>query len=178
MALHNNEALFETFGDTTLATATAANGAGAFNPDRDGDGEPDGLECGGCGGLYGQFTTVARLLKMGREVLGSERDAFYTRKGAWDTHNTLDEDVSGKIQDVDQSFGGFSGRAQGPGHWKDTTIVALSDFGRTLTSSGKGTDHAWGGNMFVLGGDVGPVGAGAFVPRHARRNQRDVHPTH
>ena len=70
MALHNNEALFETFGDTTLTTATATNGAGAFNPDRDGDGEPDGLECGGCGGLYGQFTTVARLLKMGREVLG------------------------------------------------------------------------------------------------------------
>ena len=102
-ALHNNEALFETFGDTTLATATATNGAGAFNPDRDGDGEPDGLECGGCGGLYGQFTTVARLLKMGREVLGSERDAFYTQRGAWDTHNTLDEDVSGKIQDVDQS---------------------------------------------------------------------------
>ena len=39
LALHNNEALFETFGDTLLTTATATNGAGAFNLDRDGDGD-------------------------------------------------------------------------------------------------------------------------------------------
>ena len=41
---------------------------------------------------------------MGREDLGSERDGFYTQRGAWDTHNTLDEDVAGKAQDVDQSL--------------------------------------------------------------------------
>jgi uncharacterized protein (DUF1800 family) len=174
LALHNNEALFETFGDTLLTTATATNGAGAFNPDRDGDGEPDGLECGGCGGLYGQFTTVARLLKMGREVLGSERDAFYTERGAWDTHNTLDEDVSGKIQDVDQSLEALVAELKAQDAWKDTTIVALSDFGRTLTSNGKGTDHAWGGNMFVLGGDVGPVWKSPLRPP---RHRRDA-PTH
>ena len=90
LALHNNEALFETFGDTVLTTATATNSGGAFNLDLDGDGEyDDGLECGGCGGLASQFKTVARLLKMGREDLGSERDGFYTQRGAWDTHNTL-----------------------------------------------------------------------------------------
>ena len=71
--------------------------------------------------------------------------------------NTLDEDVSGKIQDVDQSLEALVAELKAQDAWKDTTIVALSDFGRTLTSNGKGTDHAWGGNMFVLGGDVGPV---------------------
>ena len=30
----------------------------------------------------------------------------------------------------------------------------ISDFGRTLTSNGLGTDHGWGGNMFVFGGSV------------------------
>jgi uncharacterized protein (DUF1501 family) len=29
-----------------------------------------------------------------------------------------------------------------------------SDFGRTLTTNGDGTDHAWGGNYFVAGGAV------------------------
>ncbi len=29
-----------------------------------------------------------------------------------------------------------------------------SDFGRTLTSNGQGSDHAWGGNHIVIGGGV------------------------
>ena len=30
----------------------------------------------------------------------------------------------------------------------------MSDFGRTLTGNGNGSDHAWGGNALVLGGAV------------------------
>ena len=33
----------------------------------------------------------------------------------------------------------------------DVVLFTVSDFGRTMTSNGKGTDHAWGGNQFVLG---------------------------
>eukprot|EP00966_Prymnesium_polylepis_P179122 4147326-Prymnesium_polylepis.1 len=40
------------------------------------------------------------------------------------------------------------------GTWDDVALVTLSDFGRTLTSNGRGTDHAWGGNHMVLGGSV------------------------
>ena len=31
---------------------------------------------------------------------------------------------------------------------------SASDFGRTLTSNGRGSDHAWGGNHFIVGGGV------------------------
>ena len=34
------------------------------------------------------------------------------------------------------------------------TLFTQSDFGRTLTSNGDGTDHAWGGNQLVVGGAV------------------------
>ena len=34
------------------------------------------------------------------------------------------------------------------------TTFAISEFGRSLTSNGNGTDHGWGGNVFVLGGPV------------------------
>ena len=34
------------------------------------------------------------------------------------------------------------------------TLFSASDFGRTLSSNGDGTDHAWGGNHFALGGGV------------------------
>jgi uncharacterized protein (DUF1501 family) len=30
----------------------------------------------------------------------------------------------------------------------------ISDFARTLTSNGNGSDHAWGGNQMVMGGPV------------------------
>jgi uncharacterized protein (DUF1501 family) len=36
----------------------------------------------------------------------------------------------------------------------DVTTFTASDFGRTLTSNGDGSDHGWGGHHFVLGGAV------------------------
>ncbi len=33
-------------------------------------------------------------------------------------------------------------------------MVSISDFARTLTSNGAGTDHAWGGNIFMAGGGL------------------------
>ena len=37
---------------------------------------------------------------------------------------------------------------------ESVTTFTQSDFGRTLTSNGDGTDHAWGGNQLVVGGAV------------------------
>ena len=37
----------------------------------------------------------------------------------------------------------------------DSVITfTASDFGRTLRSNGRGTDHAWGGNTLLMGGPV------------------------
>jgi uncharacterized protein (DUF1501 family) len=36
----------------------------------------------------------------------------------------------------------------------DVTLFTASDFGRTLTSNGDGSDHGWGSHHFVLGGAV------------------------
>lgn len=40
------------------------------------------------------------------------------------------------------------------GTWEDVTLLTASDFGRTLTSNGVGTDHAWGSNHLLVGGAV------------------------
>jgi len=34
------------------------------------------------------------------------------------------------------------------------TTFSLSEFARTLTSNGEGSDHAWGSNAFIMGGAV------------------------
>lgn len=48
----------------------------------------------------------------------------------------------------------FEKEMKAQGIWNQTAILTVSDFGRTLTSNGLGTDHAWGGNYFVVGGNV------------------------
>ena len=46
--------------------------------------------------------------------------------------------------------------------------MVISEFGRTLTSNTLGTDHGWGGNYFLLGGDVrGGRMVGTFPERLA-----------
>ncbi len=37
---------------------------------------------------------------------------------------------------------------------REVTTFTAGDFGRTLTSNGQGSDHAWGGNHMVMGGSV------------------------
>ena len=36
----------------------------------------------------------------------------------------------------------------------NVTLFTASDFGRTITTNGDGTDHGWGAHHFVLGGAV------------------------
>jgi len=36
----------------------------------------------------------------------------------------------------------------------DVVVATASDFGRTLSVNGDGTDHGWGGHHFVVGGAV------------------------
>ena len=48
----------------------------------------------------------------------------------------------------------FYNELDSKGLWDNVTIIEVSDFGRKLKSNGRGTDHGWGGNYFVLGGAV------------------------
>jgi uncharacterized protein (DUF1501 family) len=40
------------------------------------------------------------------------------------------------------------------GVFNEVVTFTTSDFGRTLTSNGKGSDHGWGGHHLVMGGSV------------------------
>ena len=59
-------------------------------------------------------------------------------------------------QDLDNAINSFVTEMKIQGIWDDgITVVGLSEFGRTLTTNtGEGSDHAWGGNAFALGGSL------------------------
>jgi uncharacterized protein (DUF1501 family) len=51
------------------------------------------------------------------------------------------------------------------------TTFTASDFGRTFTSNGDGTDHGWGAHQFVMGGAVKGGDLYGRFPTLSARNQ-------
>jgi len=100
-----------------------------------------------------QLAQVARLIAT-REVAAMEREAFFVSLGGFDMHNEVNESLAERLGEVDAALSSFVAELQALGVWEDTVVVSASDFARTLSSNGLGTDHAWGGNNFVLGGAV------------------------
>ena len=81
-----------------------------------------------------------------------ERSAFVTKIKGWDTHG--DMSLTSRLDEVNAGLTSFYNEMVAQGLWNDVAVLCISDFGRTLTSNTRGTDHGWGGNYFVLGGDV------------------------
>ena len=87
-----------------------------------------------------------------RGNLGMRRQTFFARSGGWDHHDEVLATQAGMLRHISEAVGAFW-RAMGElGLQDDVVLFTVSDFGRTLSSNGRGTDHGWGGNQFVLGG--------------------------
>lgn len=88
------------------------------------------------------------------EALGMKRQIFFIDFGGWDHHDEVLDEQGNMLYDLDTALGEFSDALAELGLGKQVTTFSLSEFSRTLTSNGNGTDHAWGGNAMVLGDDV------------------------
>lgn len=103
--------------------------------------------------LSEQLHQVAKLIKVDvSPETKMERSAFLTRIGGWDTH--ADYDIGQQVSALNAALTSFVNEMKAQSLWQDVAIVCVSDFGRTLTSNTQGSDHGWGGNYFVLGGNV------------------------
>lgn len=100
--------------------------------------------------------------------------------GGWDTHvnqvNTLARPL-GRLAEVLLRLK----EGLGPDVWGKTTVVAMTEFGRTVRENGtRGTDHGTGGAMLLAGGAVrgGRVfGAWPGLSEAALYDRRDLMPT-
>lgn len=56
---------------------------------------------------------------------------------------------------MNEAIQSFTTEMKAQNAWNDITLVMVSEFARTLPgNTGAGSDHAWGGNYFVTGGEV------------------------
>ena len=123
------------------------------------------------GSLAGRLHTVAKLIA-NREALGMGRQVFFVGMGGWDTHGGQVERFPVLCQELNDGITAYQAALDGLGVSESVTTFTASDFGRTLTSNGDGTDHAWGGNAFVWGGAVNSGRYGTF-PSLATSNNPD-----
>lgn len=103
--------------------------------------------------LGNQLNTVARMIAV-RDVLQMERQVFFVATGGFDTHDNQVQAQPGLIGGVSGAISAFYDATVELGIADSVTTFTQSDFARTLTSNGDGTDHAWGGVQFVVGDTV------------------------
>ncbi len=93
--------------------------------------------------------------RMGK-LMSESFDVGFIDVGGWDTHVGQGAGkgyLAGRLEELGRGLAAFS-VAMGP-RWKDTTVVVMSEFGRTMRENGNhGTDHGHGTTYLVLGGAV------------------------
>jgi uncharacterized protein (DUF1501 family) len=89
-----------------------------------------------------------------RNTLDVCRQTFFITFGGWDHHDELLNNQAGMLTVVSKALNEFNNAMNELGMANNVTTFTISDFARTLTSNGNGTDHAWGGNVMVMGGKV------------------------
>lgn len=109
-----------------------------------------------------------------RDTLQFRRQVFFVVVGDWDHHDELTNAHAASLTQVSQAFGEFQVALAELGVEDCVTTFSISDFARTLTSNGNGTDHGWGGNAMVMGGAVNGGEVFGLYPDLAIQSSLDV----
>ena len=103
--------------------------------------------------LAQQLQIVARTIGA-RTALGARRQVFFVSMGGFDTHDGQNRTQADNLARLSHALQYFDTALVAMGVGNNVTTFTASDFGRTFTSNGDGTDHGWGAHHFVMGGAV------------------------
>jgi len=92
-----------------------------------------------------------------RSVLNMNRQVFVVPFFGWDHHDEVLNNQTSMLNVLDKGLGEFYTVLEELGVADKVTTFTASEFGRTLTSNGNGSDHGWGGHSFIMGGAVSVV---------------------
>ncbi|HMM65714.1 MAG TPA: DUF1501 domain-containing protein [Dokdonella sp.] len=111
--------------------------------------------------LANQLKMVARMIKLSRDTsfnVQHQRQIYYVRIGGFDMHdNLMSTGTNGHanlLARVSQALGAFWLALGEIGAQNEVTTFTMSEFARTLSTNGNGSDHAWGSVNMILGGKV------------------------
>lgn len=103
--------------------------------------------------LSAQLKMVARMIEQ-QATFGMKRQVFMVGMGGFDLHDFLATQHPPLLQKLSNAMKEFDDAMTSLGKGSQVTAFTASDFGRTLSSNGDGSDHGWGSHHFVMGGAV------------------------
>lgn len=95
------------------------------------------------------FAFIAQAIAATHAMSVPQRRIYVIRYDGWDTHSK--QSLTGRLSRVSKVLGYFQKLLDDAGLADDVVTFTTSEFNRTLASNGSGTDHAWGGQSFVMG---------------------------
>ena len=87
-------------------------------------------------------------------TIGQSRQMFFVSHNNYDHHDELIVNQQNRLYEVGMALANFQAAMDALGLSDEVVLFTASDFARTLSSNGKGSDHAWGGVSMVMGGGV------------------------
>jgi uncharacterized protein (DUF1501 family) len=103
--------------------------------------------------LADSLKMVAKLISV-RGQLGNQRQVFMVQLGGFDLHDGLVAKHPLLLTTLNDALMAFDGALGELGLQNQVTTFTGSEFGRTLSSNGDGSDHGWASHHFVMGGAV------------------------
>lgn len=129
-------------------------------------------------GLAMQLQMIARIIEANRQgSFGIRRQVFMVNLGGFDTHASQNSEHNERMLQLDHALAYFDsvlGAMPGGDMRSQVTTFTASDFGRSFTNNGDGTDHGWGAHHLIMGGAVqGGEVYGAF-PQYSTADTHGV----
>jgi len=136
------------------------------------------IEAGSSNAIYPE-NQLAKQLKMvatlasSQQLLAQPRQIFFVSLGGFDTHDNQAVNHPLLLQQLSEALFSFNADLQTRGLADQVTTFTMSDFGRTLTSNGDGSDHGWGGHQMIMGGAVQGGNIYGQLPQDLSLNSAD-----
>ncbi|MBN8282115.1 DUF1501 domain-containing protein [Zoogloea sp.] len=100
-------------------------------------------------GFAAEASKIARLMR-------EEFNLGFVDIGGWDTHynqGAVTGSLAKRLEELGQGLAAFV--TELGDEWQNTTVIVVSEFGRTFRENGsKGTDHGYGTTYWLLGGNL------------------------
>ena len=116
---------------------------------------------------------IARVISA-RNAFGADRQTFFIQYGGWDHHDEVLDNQARQFPIVSGGMHAFHEAMKELGLNDAVTTFTISDFARTLTSNGRGSDHGWGGHHLVMGGAVNGGRMYGSYPELAHKHPLDT----